>query len=298
MESINEFVPHVHFELIPIKNLVSNQEYQRNLSMRHIQRTVANFNIYQINPVKVSRRNGLNYVINGQHTIEIIAAASGSRETPVWCMVFEDLEYVAEADIFANQQKYVKSLAPYEIFMANIEAGSDAQLTIKSLVESYGLKLAPNRALCGICAVLCLEQIYKMYGYHTLDRTLRLIVATWEGDPVSLSASMLRGVSFFLDAYGDAVKDDAFRERLGAFSATEIIRTGKARRPGAIGYAEAIAISYNRNKKSNLSLRKLDAVKPMHSEGMAEQGMAEQAGASPSEKDSSVEGQSEVASGQ
>ena len=25
------FVPKVHFELIPIKNLVSNQDYQRNL---------------------------------------------------------------------------------------------------------------------------------------------------------------------------------------------------------------------------------------------------------------------------
>lgn len=27
-----QYVPNVHFEQIPIKNLVSNQEYQRNLS--------------------------------------------------------------------------------------------------------------------------------------------------------------------------------------------------------------------------------------------------------------------------
>ena len=32
MEEYNEFVPNVHFELIPIKNLVANQGYQRNLS--------------------------------------------------------------------------------------------------------------------------------------------------------------------------------------------------------------------------------------------------------------------------
>ena len=35
MPDYSMFVPNVHFELIPIKNLVSNQEYQRNLSLRH-----------------------------------------------------------------------------------------------------------------------------------------------------------------------------------------------------------------------------------------------------------------------
>ena len=101
-----QYVPKVHFEQIPIKNLVSNQEYQRNLSQHHVQRAAANFDLYQINPVKVSRRNGINYVFNGQHTIEIVALVSGSRETPVWCMVYDDLVYEHEADIFANQMKY------------------------------------------------------------------------------------------------------------------------------------------------------------------------------------------------
>ena len=75
------FIPNVHFELIPIKNLVSNQEYQRNLSIQHVKKAAEHFDIYQINPVKVSRRDGVNYIFNGQHTVEIIALVSGSRET-------------------------------------------------------------------------------------------------------------------------------------------------------------------------------------------------------------------------
>ena len=59
-----EFVPNVHFELVPIKNLVSNQEYQRGLSPTHVERAAAAFDVYQINPVKVSRRDGINYVFN------------------------------------------------------------------------------------------------------------------------------------------------------------------------------------------------------------------------------------------
>ena len=35
MEDYSMFVPNVHFEQIPIKNLVSNQEYQRNISAQH-----------------------------------------------------------------------------------------------------------------------------------------------------------------------------------------------------------------------------------------------------------------------
>ena len=98
-------IPDVHFDLIPIRNLVSNQNYQRPISDTHISTTVEAFDIYQINPVKVSRRDGINYVFDGQHTIEIIAEKSGSRDTPVWCMVYDDLEYQEEAHVFAEQQK-------------------------------------------------------------------------------------------------------------------------------------------------------------------------------------------------
>ena len=106
-------IPDVTFELIPIKNLVSNQDYQRPLSEGHIRKALEEFDVFQINPVKVSRRNGINYVFDGQHTIEIVASESGSRDTPVWCMVYTELQYQEEAHIFADQQKHVKALVPY-----------------------------------------------------------------------------------------------------------------------------------------------------------------------------------------
>lgn len=111
------YVPKVVFEKIPIKNLVSNQEYQRRLSESQILRAVADFDLYQINPVKVSRRDGINYVFDGQHTIEIVAAKSMSRDTPVWCMIYDSLEYQHEAQIFAEQQKHSRALVPIETFI-------------------------------------------------------------------------------------------------------------------------------------------------------------------------------------
>lgn len=262
MDDFSEFVPNVHFEKIPIKNLVSNQDYQRNLSQARIEKTAENFDLYQIKPVKVSRRDGINYVFNGQHTIEIVALASGSRETPVWCMIYDDLCYEHEADIFANQMKFAKNLAPYEIFVANLEAQNQDQLMIKDLVESYGMKIASKRAPGHICAVSTLEAIYTKYGYQILNRVLRLIIGTWEGDSNSFSANIMNAVAKLCVVFKDQLNDEVFSEKLGAVSIKQLTRTAKERRPGSMGFAEAMVIEYNGKKKTTagkLFLNKLYA---------------------------------------
>lgn len=252
MTDLNKFIPKVHFELIPIKDLVSNQEYQRNLSMIHVKKAVENFDLNQINPIKVSRRDGINYVFNGQHTAEIVAMASGSRETPVWCMVYDDLVYAEEADIFANQMKNVKSLQPIEIFKANCEAGNNKELMIKGLVESYNLRIAANSNPGTISAVSALEKIYDKYGYDVLDRVLKLIIITWEGEAKSFSANMLNGVARLVITYGSKLKEDIFKEKLCEISIKEISKTAKDRRAGSLGYAEAMLIFYNKKMRTGL----------------------------------------------
>ena len=262
MDDFSEFVPNVHFEKIPIKNLVSNQDYQRNLSQARIEKTAENFDLFQINPVKVSRRDGINYVFNGQHTIEIVALSSCSRETPVWCMIYDDLCYEHEADIFANQMKFAKNLAPYEIFVANLEAQNQDQLMIKDLVESYGMKIASKRAPGHICAVSTLEAIYTKYGYQILNRVLRLIIGTWEGDSNSFSANIMNAVAKLCVVFKDQLNDEVFSEKLGAVSIKQLTRTAKERRPGSMGFAEAMVIEYNGKKKTTagkLFLNKLYA---------------------------------------
>ena len=254
-------IPDVSFELIPIRNLVSNQNYQRPLSEGHIRKALDEFDVYQINPVKVSRRDGVNYVFDGQHTIEIVASESGSRDTPVWCMIYDDLVYTEEAHIFADQQKHVKPLVPYETFFAHIEAGDAKQKLIEATVESYGLTISGSHAPNTICAVSTLERIYDKYGEAILDATIRLAVATWEGEMNSFSGNMLMGIARILVAYGDALKEDVFKDHVGKYSVKSIIRTAKERRPGALGYSEAMMVAYNAKNKYRLSLRALYGMK-------------------------------------
>ena len=253
----NPYVPNVRFALLPISALVSNQDYQRMLSETHILRAVQNFDVYQINPVKISRRDGINYVFNGQHTIEIVAAASGSRETPVWCMIYEDLTNKHEAGVFADQQKFVKPLLPYETFVAHIEAQDEKYLLIRDLVHSYDLEIGSQKQPRTIVAVGTLERIFDKYGYHVLDLTLRLCVGTWEGEVNSLSGNVLSGIARMIYAYGDALREDVFKDRVGQMSIKMLTRTARERRPGALGYAEAMVMAYNKRAKYRLSMSKL-----------------------------------------
>lgn len=251
-DNLSRFVPNVYFEQIPIKNLVSNQDYQRNLSETNILKAAEDFDLFQINPVKVSRRDGINYVFNGQHTIEIVALVSGSRDTPVWCMIYDDLHYEHEAEIFANQMKHVKPLTPFEIFTAHIEAGSTKHLMIKKLVESYRMEISYKKMPGTITAVSTLEKIFDYHGYANLDRTLRLIIGTWEGDVNSFSGSIMFAVSKLIACYGENLHDDVFRDKLGIVSIKALTRQGQDRGHGIKGYAEAMLERYNSKRRRGL----------------------------------------------
>lgn len=245
-------IPNVHFELIPIDQLVSDQEYQRPVSEKHVLATAAEFDVYQINPVKVSRRDGINYIVDGQHTCTIVAEVSGSRSTPVWCMVFDDLEYKTEASVFADQQKHTKSLSPFEIFHAHIEAGDEKQQLIQKTCQSYGLEISGKRVSANhICAIASLEKIYDRYGFEILDSTLRLCVGTWQGQTNSMSGRMLMAIARLIDTYGDNLNEAEFRDQVGKQPITYVIRLAKERDRGHLGYAEALIEIYNGSKKKN-----------------------------------------------
>lgn len=182
-------------------------------------------------------------------------------------MIYDDLNYQHEADIFANQMRFVKPLNPYEIFVANIEAGSDSQLMIQDLVNSYGLTIGQTRNVGTICAVSTLESIYEKYGYHTLDHVLKLCIGTWEGEAYSFSSNMLNALAKLIVVYGDSLSDELFKEKLGAISVKFLLRTAKERRAGSLGLAEAMVLEYNGKKKNNLyrlQIRKLYEKQPKY----------------------------------
>lgn len=95
------------------------------------------------------------------------------------------------------------------------------------------------------------------FCYHILEKTLRLVIGTWEGDSISLSANMLNGIARLVYAYEEQLKEDVFKEKLSKVSAKEVSRTAKERSSGSLGYAEALLVYYNKARKYPLSYERL-----------------------------------------
>lgn len=94
-------------------------------------------------------------------------------------------------------------------------------------------------------------------GYHVLDKVLRITVGTWEGEMYSLSGNTLTAIARLITAYGDTLNEETFKERLGLIPMKTIIRTARERRPGSLGYAEAMLVFYNKKCRYRLSMKKL-----------------------------------------
>ena len=59
------------------------------------------------------------------------------------------------------------------------------------------------------------------------------------------------------NAYGETMKDDTFKEKVGRVSVREISRTARERRAGSLGFAEALLLEYNKKSKYSLPFEKL-----------------------------------------
>ena len=60
-----------------------------------------------------------------------------------------------------------------------------------------------------------------------------------------------------VSVYGDQLKEEIFKEHVGKVTAKTISRTAKDRRPGTLGYAEAMVMAYNAKNKYRLQMQKL-----------------------------------------
>lgn len=86
---------------------------------------------------------------------------------------------------------------------------------------------------------------------------ISICVGTWEGEKYSLSANILKGIARMVYAYGDVLRDEVFKDRIGLLSVKQLTRTAKERRSGALGFSEAMVIQYNKRCRYRLSIQKL-----------------------------------------
>ena len=77
---------------------------------------------------------------------------------------------------------------------------------------------------------------------------------------------MLKGIAHLIVSFGETIRDDVFKDKIGKISARELSRTARERKAGSMGYAEAILLEYNKKMKNPLHWSKLYEKKSVKSD--------------------------------
>lgn len=233
-------------------HLTSGLPYQRPVNQKEVDRLVREWDERLLDPITVSFRDGKFNVVDGQHRISAMRKMNGGRGIMVNCKVYSGLTYEQEAALCYKLDKAKKRLSLSQATNALAESGEDAEVTeIRLLTENCGFIWALGKSRGGtgeIVATRALVNAYRLLGGAAFTCMLQLLWDTWEGDPRSLTASILSGMALFVKTYETEMNDSTFVRRLSQADPDEINRRGRAdfsTNNTALRFARVILEKYN-----------------------------------------------------
>ena len=231
--------------------------YQRELRVNRVRRIAAKFDPRLLNPPKVSYRNGHYYVFDGQHTVAVLKLLNGGKDLMIRCIVYTGMTESEEALLFAQQTGESAQLTPGDKMRAQIYGGDPECMAFLKATEAVGLRLdyTQRRGKHRIGCVGTAFEEFKRVGADLYKEALSLIVAAWHGDPESLRAETIQGVTRFIELYHDEYDPRRLVSRLHKTDPLTIYREGRAMGVNMAGhkkYLYQVFCIYNGSSKKKV----------------------------------------------
>lgn len=259
---------------VPIDKLDSMLDYQRDIDLAFVEEKSRDdvFREDEVSLVLVSvREDGSMKVCDGQHTIAILKRRG---YTMVECELRYGLTLEEENDWFNIENTKRRNQSRKRTLTAQIngtyENNKDEQ-DFNKCIKALGFKLniygedPGNQYKIG-CPAKLLE-VYKEYSKNdNLDafiECLDIIKSCFNGDPISLQWSFLRGMFDFYEAYHDTFDRKRFISTIGKMSAKAIktkTDTDFYTKKTSLRYARLFVNEYNSSlsKAKKLKMSKLE----------------------------------------
>ena len=239
---------------IPVSQL-SVPPFQRELKESFIREKLENFDSRNVNEIKVSYRDGKYWVIDGNHTREILRRHYGEHHEAI-CQVFYGYSYIEDALLFASQNE-IKNKVNIIYQLNALKEGKDELISnFYEVTEKCGFKLDYALKNYHIKAIRKALNIYEQCGRSLYERMLTLLSKTWKGKQASLQQNMLGGLAIILSVYGDEISNNDFIKTFGIIDPIRIIRDAADYRKDSpisapFAFAKTIAILYNQHNGNN-----------------------------------------------
>lgn len=250
-------------EAIPIGELEIDDTYQRPPNPLRVNRIAENYDPSLFGVIEVSRRNGHNYVIDGQHRLAARRARGDTADTPVLCHVRTNLTRTQEAEIFWRIQQERAALNAQDAFRAKLTGHEPTASGVSRICMALNVPILlgqPARysrsgAPYGLNAVATASRIYETAGPATLERTLGACTKAWPERQSAFMGPVIEGLALFLCAHHDEpVRDDRIVKTLGAIAPEDLVDEARNRR-GIRQWTIPSVIALLLAEKYNLALR-------------------------------------------
>lgn len=258
MQNKKNFV--YRYNTINSEKLISDPAYQRPIDERRVKRIVSTFNPGIANEPKVSHRNGMYYVFDGQHTLAALKMMNGNKHLPVNCKVFTGLTQQDEARLFSEQNGLARGVMRNDKMKALYVAGDVDVCDLHDTLEEIGItfNFTKSKGEYKIVAYGTALKIFVNVSREDFIQIIELIKQSWNGDADSFSNEILNGMYVFYMTYKGQFDFKKAVGRFGRVSPLKIVRDGKLyTKGGNKRFAMQLVIAYNKGAKSRLDERLL-----------------------------------------
>lgn len=195
------------------------------------------------------------WVIDGQHRLSALIAA-GAGDCPVKVEVHESVQSDAEsAALFLTLNTKV-AVAPFDKYLAELEARHVVAVGVDGIVRSHGLRVSRDSRDGTVTAVSALKQTYLRDGGAALDKALATATAAWGHTAAAVEGKIIEGVGLVFAHYNGEVDQPALVKKLAKFpgQAHGVLARAKQLheiRSGTLGkcVAEVVVETYNKGRR-------------------------------------------------
>ena len=201
--------PKSYEEMTPYKMEVVNSAdidtttYQRKIQKKKVDRIVAEFNERIANEPKLSYRDGIYYVFDGQHTIAARKQRNDGKDLDIVCKVFYDMTEEEEALLFAAQTGVSSKPTPGITLRAK-KIGNDAE-TLAFIKVNEDLDIQPSYSdVHGKYRLRCINTAraeYSKIGEKQYREAMKVIVSAWKGRSASFVSEVIVAMCSFVNTY-------------------------------------------------------------------------------------------------
>lgn len=198
---------------VPLGKLVPSPFSQRGFKEAWAKQLLAELDLDDLGLIVVNFRNGMYYIVDGQHRIWAVKEwlGQGNDDQVIECRVFENLSEREEANLY-DRLATVLAQTSFQKFVTRVRAQREVETQIYGIVQKAGLCLSLDDVPGAIGAVGTLRRVYLRSDERTLFDALTLIRDAY-GDP-GFEARVIDGIGHLCQRYNGVLDKDAAVQRL------------------------------------------------------------------------------------